>query len=158
MNYKKYYTVEEATRKLEKFCVYQDRCHKEVTQKLKDMGMIPLAINQIVAHLIEHNFLNETRFAKAFCRGKFNQKKWGKQRIIRELKHRNISSYNIKLALQEIPEDQYLKTFEILVNKRLEQLTYETNIQQKRKKLANYLLYRGWESHLIWEKTSQINH
>ncbi len=158
MNTKKIYTVEEATRKLERYCAYQERCHKEVTQKLKEMGMIPLAIDNIIAHLIEHDFLNETRFSQLFARGKFNQKKWGKQRITKELKQRNISPYNITLALQEIHEDQYLKTFEELVNKRLNQLNTETNIQKKRKKLADYLLYRGWESHLVWEKVSQINH
>ncbi len=156
MKHQKSFTVEEATRKLEQYCAYQERCHKEVANKLKEMGIIPLAIDQIITHLIQHNFLNETRFAQSFARGKFNQKKWGKQRIIRGLKQRNITPYNIKKALQEIPEDQYFKTFNILVEKRLLQLSSEKNLQKKRKKLADYLLYRGWESHLVWEKVNEL--
>ncbi len=155
MKRQKSFTVEEATRKLEQYCVYQERCHKEVALKLREMHMIPAAIDQIITHLIQHNFLNETRFAQSFAIGKFNQKKWGKQRIIRELKQRNITSYNIKKALQEIPEDHYLKTFKLLVEKRLLQLTSEKNLQKKRRKLADYLLYRGWESHLVWEKVNE---
>ncbi|GAL68299.1 regulatory protein RecX [Jejuia pallidilutea] len=70
MHTKKTYTVQEATRKLERYCAYQERCHKEVRQKLVSMHMIPEAIDVIIVHLLEHNYLNETRFAKTFVRGK----------------------------------------------------------------------------------------
>ncbi|MBZ0327613.1 MAG: RecX family transcriptional regulator [Altibacter sp.] len=141
---------------MERYCAYQERCHKEVQQKLKDMRMIPEAIDQIVHHLLQHNFLNETRFAQAFARGKFSAKKWGKRRIVNELKLREISKYNIGLALKEISETEYMATFHALADKRLAQLTSETNLQKKRKKLADYLLYRGWESGLVYEKVREL--
>lgn len=150
------YTVEEAKRKLERYCVYQDRCHKEVSDKLREMRMIPMAIEEIMGHLIEHNFLNETRFAQAFARGKFNHKKWGKNRIVRELKMRKISAYNIKLALQEISEADYHTTLHTLAAKRWQQLTSEENLPKKKKKFVDYMLYRGWESHLVWEQVRQM--
>ena len=96
------YTIVEAMKKLESYCAYQERCHKEVNQKLRDMGMIPQAIDQIISQLIQENYLNEERFAQSFARGKFNIKKWGKNRIVNELKFRGISIYNIKTALKEI--------------------------------------------------------
>ncbi|MCB0457919.1 MAG: RecX family transcriptional regulator [Flavobacteriaceae bacterium] len=153
----KTYTVEEAKTRLESYCAYQERCHKDVENKLKEMRMIPEARNHIIHHLIQHNYLNETRFAQAFARGKFKQKSWGKTRIIRELKLRDISTFNVKIALQEIPENAYLFTFEALVEKRLNQLTSEKNLLKKKKKLADYLLYRGWEANLVWEKVNSIN-
>tara|TARA_R110000744_G_scaffold286992_1_gene398242 strand:+ start:2053 stop:2532 length:480 start_codon:yes stop_codon:yes gene_type:complete len=149
------FTIQEATKKIENYCAYQDRCHKEVVSKLKEMGMIPIAIDTIIAQLIEDRFLNEERFAKSFARGKFNIKKWGKNRIVNELKFRNISKYNITTALKEIDPNEYLKTLDILANKRLQQIS-ETNIQKRRKKLADYLLYRGWESHLVYEKLKEL--
>ena len=118
--------------------------------------MIPEAIDLIILHLLQHNFLNETRFAQAFARGKFNHKKWGKQRIVRELKLRDISKYNIDLALKEISESDYLTTFNALAEKRFLQLASEKNLQRKRKKLVDYLLYRGWESYLIYEKAREL--
>lgn len=145
----KTYTVSEAKKKLEHYCAYQERCHKDVNEKLKNLRMIPIAIDEIVYHLIEHNFLNEERFAKSFARGKFNQKHWGKNRITRELKFRHISDYNIKTALQEISEEVYLQKLHQICHKKLDSIK-ETNRQKKRKKLADYLLYRGWESHLIY--------
>jgi len=152
----KTYTVNEAKSKLEHYCAYQERCHKEVQQKLYEMRMIPEAIDDIIHHLLQHNFLNESRFAQAFARGKFRSKKWGKQRIVRELKSRQISQYNIKLALKEIPEDEYLATFDNLAEKRLLQLEKESDFQKKRKKFADYLFYRGWESELVWEKVREL--
>ena len=152
----KTYTVEEAKRRLESYCAYQERCHKEVQKKLRELRMIPEAIDQIIHHLLQHNFLNETRFAQAFARGKFRTKKWGRQRIVRELKFREISKYNITLALKEISESDYQQTFHELAEKRLRQLDNETNLQKKKKKMADYLLYRGWESSLVWEKVTSV--
>ncbi|AYN69458.1 RecX family transcriptional regulator [Euzebyella marina] len=151
----KAYTLQEATTKMEKYCAYQERCHKEVVEKLRSMRMIPQAIDKIVVHLIEGNYLNEERFAQSFARGKFNIKNWGRKRIVRELKIRNISTYNINTALSEIEDRAYYKTLDNLAQKRLSQIT-EKNPQKKRKKLADYLLYRGWESHLVYEKIKEL--
>jgi len=152
----KTYSIEEAKRAIERYCAYQERCHKEVRQKLREMRMIPLAIDEVIGHLIEHDFLNETRFAQAYARGKFNHKKWGRQRINRELKSRDIGLFTIKIAMKEIEDAQYFEVFDTLSQKRYEQLTSETDKYRKRKKLANYLLYRGWESHLVYDKVKEL--
>lgn len=117
--------------------------------------MIPEAIDHIVTHLIRENYLNEERFAKSYARGKFNIKKWGKNRIVLELKQRQISAYNIKSALAEIDEGEYLATLDELAKKRLGQIK-ETNSQKRKKKLADYLFYRGWETHLVYEKINEL--
>jgi regulatory protein len=117
--------------------------------------MIPEAIDQIVVHLIQENYLNEERFAKSFARGKFRIKKWGKVRIFNELKQRNITKYNINIALKEIDDNTYLETLDTLANKRLEAIQ-ETNDQKRKRKLADYLLYRGWESHLVYAKIQEL--
>jgi regulatory protein len=154
MDVNKTYTVEEAQKKLEHYCAYQERCHKEVRTKLIEMRMIPQAIDTIMVHLIQHNFLNEERFAKAFVRGKFRIKKWGKNRLVRELKFRDISKYSIDNALNEIDLEAYETTLEELTQKRIAQVKEKDNYKKK-KKVADYLLYRGWESHLVYEKLNE---
>lgn len=148
-------SVEEIKRKLESFCVYQDRCHKEVEKKISEYNLIPEAKDIILLHLLQENFLNEERFSKSFARGKFRIKKWGKQRITRELKMRDISVYNIKTALKEIDEEEYIATLYGLVEKKNKLIT-ETNVFKRRKKIADYLLYRGYESNLIYEAINTI--
>ncbi len=148
MTEQKYFSIEEIKRKLERYCVYQDRCHKEIETKLKEFVLIEEAKNQIILHLLEHNFLNEERFSKSFARGKFRIKKWGKQRIVRELKFRDISEYNIKTALKEIDEKEYLDTIHAIATKRNAQLK-ETDFYKRKKKLTDYLIRLGYEFDLI---------
>jgi len=141
---RKAYNLEEATRKMERYCTYQERCHSEISGKLRDMHMIPEATARIIAHLINNNYLNEERFARSFAKGKFHQKKWGKKRIAHELKRREISTYNIKAALQELEESPYESVLHELALKRLGQIK-DTHPLKRKRKLADYLLYRGWE-------------
>ncbi len=148
----KTYTLTEAKRALEHYCIYQDRCHKEVEEKLSKMRLIPEVIELVITHLIAENFLNETRFSQSFARGKFRIKKWGKLRIVRELKYRNITNHNIKTALKEIELDEYLKTLDALILKKRLSIN-DSDAFKKRKKLIDYLLRQGYESTLIYERT-----
>lgn len=148
-------SIEEVKRKIERYCVYQDRCHKEVEKKLAEYHLIPEAKEAILLHLFEHNFLNEERFAKSFARGKFRIKKWGRQRITRELKLRDISTYNIKTALKEINEADYLTSLHSLIEKKNNQVT-EENIFKRKKKIIDFLLYRGYETDLVFKTVNEL--
>ena len=152
---KKYFSIEEIKRKLERYCVYQDRCHKEIETKLKEFVLIEEAKNQIILHLLEHNFLNEERFSKSFARGKFKIKNWGKQRIIRELKFRDISEYNIKTALKEIDEQEYLSTIYTIADKR-NTFINEPDFYKRKKKLIDFLIRKGYEFELIFETVKNV--
>ena len=147
---KKILTLLEAQKKMEHYCAYQERCHKEVVKKLKELGMIPISIDTIVSKLVEDNYLNETRFAQSYARGKFRIKKWGKIRIRRELKARDLSDYNIKKGLEEIPDLDYNTTFWALFEKRKKEV-YENIPSVQKKKIISYMVYRGWELEKIYE-------
>jgi regulatory protein len=151
----KSYTLQEATNKMEHYCAYQERCHKEVRQKLISMKMIPEIVDVVTVHLIENNYLNEERFAKAFVRGKFRIKHWGKGRLSFELKKKDVSKFNINQALTEIEDDEYIDVFNRLTEKKVETIK-ESNIYKKRKKFVDYFLYRGWESYLVYEKAHEL--
>jgi len=114
-----------------------------------------LPLEQIILALIEEDYLNEERFAMAFVRGKFKIKKWGRRRLMSELKQRNISKYLIQKALNQVSDVEYQATFEALAHKKANSLKGISALKKK-KKLADYLLYRGWESHLVYEKINQF--
>jgi regulatory protein len=150
-----FFTIKEALLKLEHFCAYQERCHAEVVSKLYSLKMTPDEIDSIVVQLIENNFLNETRFACSFARGKHRIKQWGKIRITNELKAKQISSTNISLALKEISPEEYESTFENL-SERCWNSIQEKNILKKRKKFCDYLLRRGYESNFVYDKVKEM--
>ena len=152
---KDFFTIKQATQKLEHYCAYQDRCHKEVIQKLRSMKMDQDEIDQIIVQLIADNFLNEERFACSYARGKHRIKHWGKIRIVNELKFRKISQYNINLALKEITTEEYEATFHNLAEQNWESIR-ESNPLKKRKKFCDYVLRKGFESNLVYEKVKEL--
>ena len=149
-------TTNEIINKLEYYCSYQDRCHKEVEQKLRSFTLLPELKEQIIVHLIENKYIDEERFSKSFTRGKHNYKGWGKNRIVQELKFRDISKRNIDLALLELPNDIYLANFHTLSEKNWNAIK-ERKGQKKNKKFVDFLLRKGYETSLIFEKLKQLD-
>ena len=133
--------------KLQNYCAYQERCHQEVKNKLYELGCNTDTVNDVMVKLIETGFLNEERFAKAFAGGKFRTKKWGRLKIIRELKSRKISDYCIKSGLKEIDDEIYLQTIQALTLKKVKQ---SFNWQEEQK-IAQWLMGKGFELELIRE-------
>ena len=147
----------EIQKKLEKYCVYQERCHQEVSQKLKELGVFGTPMDTVISYLIEQNYLNETRFAEYFVRGKFSIKKWGKRRLQRELKQRHISLWNIKNAMKEISDIAYWESGQALAKKFWEANRHRPLAEQK-KKVWDAMQYRGWETELIMENILRLEH
>ena len=148
------YTLEEAKKKAELYCAYQERCHLEVRNKLLGMRMIPEAIDVILGHLIEEGFLNEGRFTEQFVLGKLRQKSWGRLRLQQELRQREISSFAINRGLRIIDESEYLQLFDSLCCKLWEQSKGKQH-SARLHKLRDGLRYRGWEAEMIYEAIGQ---
>lgn len=146
--YKKQLTKEQALQKLKHYCGYQERCHQEVQQKLYDLGVWKKDHDEIIAALIEEDYLNEERFAIAFAGGKWRMKQWGRVKIRYELKQKQVSDYSIKKAMKEVPEEEYLQTLKELAEEKYAALKSEQYLVRK-KKTMDYLMQRGFEMELI---------
>ena len=135
-------------KKISLYCSYQERSHKEVLLKISKSNISKKETDEIVAKLITENFLNETRYAITYARGKFRIKNWGKIKIISKLKQQNISFWNINKAIEEIDKDEYIKSFNLIFNKVNLKYNYLKNINRK-KKILSILYSKGWEYELI---------
>lgn len=152
---RKFLTKEQALQKLRQYCAYQERSHNEVQQKLYELGIQKLHHDEIISTLIEEDYLNEERFAKAFAGGKFRMKDWGRKKIYYALKEKRVSEYNIKQAMKEIDEDAYLKNLKELVQEKFESLKGEQYLVRK-KKTIDYMVQKGYEFDLVNKAISEI--
>lgn len=134
--------------KIQSWCAYQERCHKEVSDKLREWNVPKQMSENIICRLIESDFLNEERFAMLFVRSKFNLKKWGRIKIKSELKQRRISEYVLQKAINQLEDEIYLKTLEEVIQKK-SKLINEKNILRLNMKLINYALSKGYERDLV---------
>lgn len=136
-------------KKAASYCNYQERTHAEVRKRLADWKVFGIEAEEIISYLIVENYLNEERFAKVYAGGKFRVKKWGKNRIIFELKARKISDYCIKQALNEIDDDEYFETVKKLLDLKRNQLSKELSELELKQKIYNYLISKGFESDVV---------
>lgn len=139
-----------------KYCALQERSHVEVQDKLKSWGVLWEHRNDLISFLIENNFLNEERFARAYARGKFRIKNWGRKKIEKGLKAKGVFGYNLKAAFEEINAEDYAKTLSSLAEKKYK--TLRTGSQfEKKIKLRAYLLGKGFEHNLVSEIIKQYD-
>jgi regulatory protein len=147
---KQFWSKEEAVLNIQKYCAFQERCHKEVRYKLIEHAIYGDLLEEIISDLISNNFLDEERFARTFARGKFRMKQWGRNKIKQELKIRDVSAYSIKAAMTEIDGDEYLSVLCHLIAKKERTTTFKNQFDKK-KKLTDYALSKGYEYELIAE-------
>lgn len=145
---KKQWTPQEAKVKIAAYCAYQERCQEEVRTKLAERGIFGTEAEDLIATMISEGFLNEERYAQAFVRGKYRLKKWGRNKIIHELKFRKISPNCIKSGLKEIDGDEYWNLLLQVAEKKWQALK-EGDDLKKKYKIQQYLTGRGFEQDLI---------
>jgi len=132
------------------YCAYQERCHSEVRSKLLELGFRGNELEEAISSLINDNFLNEERYAQQYSGGKFRINKWGRKKIIQELKKKKVSDYCIKKGLKEIDEQEYWETLKQLAIKKAEEINAkEKNVWIRKQKLQRYLMQKGFETDLI---------
>lgn len=136
------------------YCAYQERCHKEVRQKLLSLSFSGEDLEEAVSMLISEDFLNEERFARSYCRGKFKMNQWGRVKIKRQLKQKEVSEYCIRKGLEEIEESEYERVFHELFRKKWDSLAKEKNHWIKKRKTRDYLIAKGFETELIYQQMS----
>lgn len=147
---KKSYTFDEIKQKLVNYCVYQDRCHAEVEQKMRDFLLIPEAKDEIFLYLIKENYLNEERFTRSYIRGKFYIKHWGRSKIQMNLKQKGISEKLISNCMDEIDESDYKKK---LVKIYQNYFSTQKGLKdyQRKSKTIKHLLSKGYEYDVVLE-------
>lgn len=142
--------------KLRHYCAYQERCHSEVKEKCRDLGLYGDAADEAIAQLVQDNFLNEERFARAYAGGKFRMRQWGRKKISLMLKQKQVSDYCIRKGLTEIDPEEYDKVLHNLAERKFASLKGEQPMKRTWKTLQ-YLLQRGFEQDLSREAIEEIS-
>ncbi len=141
---------------IHRYCNYQPRCHKEVRNKLYELGATTPEVDELISELISIKLLNEEAYARAVARGRFRIKHWGKKKIIQHLKLNKISEFCIRKGLSEIDPDEYERTLVRLTTRKWDELKKERSPIAKKSKVYRYMLQKGYESDLIQDLIKQL--
>ncbi len=139
----------EILQRAQSFCARDEKCLRQVRQKLTFWGATTSQAEDILQYLTDENFINEERFAKEFARGKFRINKWGKVKIAIELMRLHIPEESIRNGLDAIDPDDYVSQLRKILLQRSKSLN-ESNPEVARKKLATFAMGKGFEGELVW--------
>ena len=145
------YPPNETLARMKSWCDRQERCHKQVEDKLADWGYFGHPAQELASELISANYVNEERFANAFCAGRHRIKRWGRRLIIQHLKQQRISDPCIKLGLKEIDPIEYDKNLDNWIDCKMNQ---HKGLKEfaRNGKVAQFVIRKGYESDIVWEK------
>ena len=136
--------------KMAKYCAYQERCVKDVADKLKTFELSEKERKEILRYLTDNRFVDDARFAKSFVRGKINQSGWGLNKIRFHLMQKGIEKDLIDEALQSFDEDVYRQRLVEVLKTKAKTVKAASEFEKNRK-LAAYAMQRGFEAGLVWE-------
>ena len=143
-------TPDQVLDKMTKYCAYQERCVKDVRDKLKTFDIPEEEKSKILDYLLDNRFVNDERFVKNFVRGKVNQSGWGMNKIRFHLMQKGISMELIKEALGQTDEEVYRQRLIDILKTKSKTVKAENDFEKKRK-LAAYAMQKGFEGNLVWE-------
>ena len=143
-------TPDQVLDKIAKYCAYQERCVKDVRDKLKTFDLPQEEKDEILDYLLDNRFVNDERFAKSFVRGKINQSGWGVNKIRFHLIQKGIDKEIIDEALGQTDEEIYRQRL-IDILKTKSKIVKAANDFEKKRKLAAYAMQKGFEGNLVWD-------
>ncbi|MGD0341149.1 MAG: regulatory protein RecX [Bacteroidales bacterium] len=130
-------------------CSRREYCPEDIRLKMQSWGISEDNAGKIIGILVKENFLNESRYAEAFVKDKFNYNKWGKVKIAAHLKMKKIPDGVVRNALSCIDNESYRKILNDLI------VSHRRNIKAKNQydlkgKLLRFGLSKGFESELLY--------
>jgi regulatory protein len=140
---------EELLEKAAAYSAYQERSEYDIHKKLISLGASESVAADIVLRLKAENFISDQRFAKAFTRGRFKSKKWGRNKIKYGLLKHGIQSELAEECIYSIDECEYRNCLEELLENRIKKIQQPTLKDKSR--VFNYLQSKGFEYHLIMD-------
>ena len=149
-------TSDQVLDKMAKYCGYQERCVKDVRDKLKTYDIPQEEKNKILDYLLDNRFVNDERFAKSFVRGKINQSGWGMNKIRFHLVQKGIAKEIIDEALEQTDDEVYRQRLNDILTTKTKTIKAENDFERKRK-LAAYAMQKGFESGLVWEVLKELD-
>jgi regulatory protein len=141
--------------KMAKYCAYQERCVKDVRDKLKTFDIPEEDKTKILDYLLDNRFVNDERYAKAFVRGKVNQSGWGINKIRFHLIQKGIDKDIIDEALVQTDEEVYRQRLIEILKTKAKTVKADSDFEKKRK-LAAYAMQKGFEGSLVWETLKDL--
>ena len=149
-------TPDNAFLKLATLCTRSEQAEDDLRKKLHDWGLTPSDTDAVIARLKRERYLDNERFARAYCRDKLRFNGWGRIKIAYMLRGKGIEQEYIDAALAEIDEEQYVTILNDALIAKAKTLSGKSD-EQVRASLLRFVSSRGFEPSIIFPAIERIS-
>lgn len=134
--------------RLSALCSQAEHCTYEMREKMRRWGMADDEADRVMEYLVEHKFVDDARFARAFILDKIRYSKWGRRKVEQALWAKHIDDATRQEALDEVDDDDYLKVLKPLLESK-RRTTKAANDYELNNKLVRFAMGRGFTIDII---------
>ena len=93
-------------------CSQGEHCKSQIMEKLSSWNVSAQDAYNIMDYLLKEKYIDNKRFARAYCHDKLCYNHWGRIKIRQMLRHLRLSDEEIAEGMEAIQEDAYLETLQ----------------------------------------------
>jgi len=136
-------------------CSSSEHCKSQIMEKLSLWGVSTQDAYNIMDYLVKEKYIDNKRFARAYCHDKFCYNHWGRIKIRQMLRHLRLNDEEIEEGMQTIPDEDYLQTLNDALQAK-DRTLHEKDVYQRKAKLVRHLLSRGFETELVLDAVNDF--
>ena len=136
-------TEPQALNRAASYCSRAERCEWDVRKKLAAWEVDDEAANRIVKRLRDERFVSDERFCRSFVNDKLRFNKWGRTKIVYELRKRKISEALYQPILDELSGNEFEEQLMHILSVKIRTVKGKDDYDRKTK-LIRFALSRGF--------------
>ena len=141
-------TEEQALSKLAAECSRSEHCSGEMAEKLRRWELDEAAQARIIAYLVEHRYVDDSRYAELFVREKMKFNHWGPRKIEQALWAKHVDEAIYRPVLDAVSRDEWADILRPLLKSKKKSIKADTPYEEKMK-LMRFAVGRGFTMDVI---------
>lgn len=126
-----------------RYCALAEQCESGVRQKLVTWGAGADDANAVVECLRSEGYLDDKRYARAYCESKMLQQGWGRQKVLYQLRLKHLPKEAIDSGVAVVDDERYFEMLRATAERKMQELGPDFTPDNQRK-LVSFLTSRGF--------------
>lgn len=144
-----------ALNKAAALCARSEQASGDICAKLSAWGLTASETDAVIQRLKAEGYLDDGRYACAYCRDKMRFNGWGRIKVAFMLKAKGIGKSHIEAALAEVDADEYAETLRRLLRAKWREVRGKDPILA-RASMMRYAASRGFEPSVFYPIIDEV--
>lgn len=141
-------TGEKALSKLAALCAKAEYCTGDMDEKMRNWGLDEETRRKNIDYLVEHKYVDNARYCRAFINDKITYNHWGRRKIEQALWMKHVPEDVSAPILDEVPDEKYIEVLKPLLDAKWSTIKADTDYERSMK-LIKFAMSRGFSFDII---------